>query len=81
MLQAFQKNRKQHSQPSCHGLQSIHAQQRQAFAALDSAYQAANADLLDNWPTAVDELNVAPEVPRLHGLQTPSTVVLAEKAR
>jgi len=72
-MQAFQNVQRQRVQPSRPGLDRIKQQHKQIKATLrdlDSACLAAQAELLADWPSALEIPKLESAWPRLHGTQT-----------
>ncbi|KAA6428037.1 MAG: hypothetical protein FRX49_02698 [Trebouxia sp. A1-2] len=73
LKQALQNVQRQRVQPSRPGLDRINQQHKQIKATLrdlDSACPAARAELLADWPSALESSKLESALPRLHGTQT-----------
>ena len=71
-LQVMQCIQKRHAQPSRQMLKLVQQQHNQNLAALgslDSAKSAAHAELIADWPTALDSSDIEHQLPKLHGRQ------------
>ena len=79
MLQACYNVRRQRCQPSMQGLKTLsqqHSQIKAALESFDGAYPAAQAELLADWPTALDTSSHEQELPRLHGMPDTSSTLI-----
>lgn len=73
LTQAFQNVQRQRVQPSRPGLDRVKQQHKQiktTLRDLDSACPAAQAELLADWPSALESPKLESALSRLHGTQT-----------
>ena len=69
-MQVFQNVQRQRVQPSRPGLDRIKQQIKAILRDLDSACPAAQAELLADWPSALESPKLDSALPRLHGTRT-----------